>query len=257
MTSPQQPPITPLAATVLAVTLLGVAAIGSYAVIGLIRIYGDSRPAGQHQAIWHQPPQSALPSPSPTATKCLYLRADQEAVRQVPSTPEFDPNVDGRSMIAKLTTNLGTIVLKLDGAAAPCTVASFRHLAENGFYNRSTCHRLTDVGLWVLQCGDPGGNGMGGPGYEYADENLPTSGPYRRGVVAMANSGPDTNGSQFFISYRDNSLDPDYSVFGEVISGLEIVDKVAAAGHDDRDDWGGGGKPKLRITIRSVTVAPA
>jgi peptidyl-prolyl cis-trans isomerase B (cyclophilin B) len=160
-------------------------------------------------------------------------------------------------MIAKLATNLGTIVLKLDGAAAPCTVTSFRYLAENDFYNRTSCHRLTDDGLWVLQCGDPEGNSKGGPGYEYADENLPTSDLYRRGVVSMANAGPDTNGSQFFISYQDNPLPPLYPVFGEVTAGLDIIDKVAAAGHDDRYGNGGGGEPKLKLTIRSVTVTPA
>ncbi len=128
------------------------------------------------------------------------------------------------------------------------------YLAAKGFFNGTNCHRLTTQGIFVLQCGDPKGNGTGGPGYEIPDENLPASGAnnYPAGTVAMANSGPNTNGSQFFIVYKDTTLPPDYTVWGKVSSGMDVVDKVAAAGVQ-----GGAmdGPPALPITIETATVS--
>ena len=142
-----------------------------------------------------------------------------------------------------LQTNRGDIPLVLDRAMAPCTVQSFLHLARHKFYDQTTCHRLTAYPtLSVLQCGDPSGTGEGGPGYKFKDE-LPTDLPssptdptgarkvYARGLLAMANAGPDTNGSQFFLVYRDSALRPNYTVFGYIEpEGLTTLDAIAAGG---------------------------
>ena len=102
----------------------------------------------------------------------------------------------------------------------------------------------------VLQCGDPGGTGSGGPGYTFADE-LDTNGKYTKGVLAMANSGPNTNGSQFFIVYKDTQLAPNYTIFGTVTKGLDVAEKVAKAGTQSGHD----GKPKIPISLKTVTPA--
>ncbi len=138
----------------------------------------------------------------------------------------------------------------LDRAAAPCTVESFVSLAEQKYFDSTPCHRLTSGTLAVLQCGDPTGTGSGGPGYSFADE-LTGKEKYTKGVLAMANSGADTNGSQFFIVYKDSQLAPNYTVFGTVSKGLDFVQKVAAKGSTPAND----GKPKLPITLTKLTVA--
>lgn len=165
--------------------------------------------------------------------------------------PSFPPVADGASL--KLTTNQGDITIAMD-PKAPVTDASMAYLAGKGFFNGTNCHRLTTQGIFVLQCGDPKGNGTGGPGYEIPDENLPANGAnnYPAGTVAMANSGPDTNGSQFFIVYKDTTLPPDYTVWGKVTSGMDVVDKVAAAGVQGGAMYG---PPALPITIETATVS--
>ncbi|MCW6009776.1 peptidylprolyl isomerase [Micromonospora sp. CPCC 205371] len=152
----------------------------------------------------------------------------------------------------RITTNLGAITIAMDRAATPCTVASFQHLAAKRFFDGTRCHRLVTEGLSILQCGDPVGDGTGRPDYQFADENL-TGARYTRGVVAMANAGPGTNGSQFFIVFKDGQLDPLYTPFGTVTAGMEIVDQVAAGGHDN-SIAGGGGLPKTVITFQGLTV---
>jgi peptidyl-prolyl cis-trans isomerase B (cyclophilin B) len=159
----------------------------------------------------------------------------------LPRDPQQTPNRGTVTLI--LITNVGLIPLTLDRAEAPCTVQSFLHLVRHGFYNRTSCHRLTTYPtLKVLQCGDPTGTGEGGPGYRYKDE-LPTNLPpaptdptgvrkvYARGVLAMANAGPDTNGSQFFLVFADSALGPNYTIFGSVRPlGLRTLDRIAAGG---------------------------
>ncbi len=109
---------------------------------------------------------------------------------------------------------------------------SFVYLAAKNYFSNTTCHRLTTSGIYVLQCGDPTGTGEGGPGYKFGDENL-TGAKYTAGTVAMANSGADTNGSQFFLVYRNSlSLPASYTPFGTIVSGLNIIQNVAKAGSD-------------------------
>jgi peptidyl-prolyl cis-trans isomerase B (cyclophilin B) len=139
----------------------------------------------------------------------------------------------------------------LDRAKAPCTVNSFTYLAGKKYFDNTPCHRLTTAANFgVLQCGDPGGSGSGGPGYAFGDE-LDKNGKYTKGVLAMANSGPNTNGSQFFIVYKDTQLAPNYTIFGTVAKGLDVVEKVAKGGTASGDD----GKPKTAISLKTVTVA--
>ncbi len=157
---------------------------------------------------------------------------------------------------ATIVTNCGTIIATLDGAKAPHTVNSFAFLAGKHFFDNTSCHRLTTSGIHVLQCGDPTGSGSGGPGYTIPDENL-IGATYTAGTLAMANTGqPHTGGSQFFIVYGDTPLDPTYTVFGHITSGLDIINRVAAAGTDDANQPGDG-HPNQPFVIKSFTVAPA
>ncbi|WP_033291913.1 peptidylprolyl isomerase [Amycolatopsis jejuensis] len=191
------------------------------------------------------PAASADPAPPKrTPGPCQYTETpDEPAARPVslPPDPRHTPD-HGRVDVA-VFTNQGPLPLRLDRGRAPCTVQSLLHLARHGFFDRTTCHRLTAYPtLKVLQCGDPSGTGEGGPGYRFRDE-LPTTLPpapsdptgqrrtYGRGLLAMANAGPDTNGSQFFVVYGDSSLRPNYTVFGTVgEAGLRTLDHVAAGG---------------------------
>ena len=146
-----------------------------------------------------------------------------------------------------------TITVALRAAKTPCTVNSIAFLATAKFYDHTTCHRLTTAGIFVLQCGDPGGTGSGGPGYTFDDE-LSHAETYPTGTVAMANAGPNTNGSQFFIIYRDSTtLLPSYPVFGTVSTGLDVVTQVAAGGSDDANAVGDG-HPKVPVEIVTATA---
>jgi len=153
-------------------------------------------------------------------------------------------------------TNCGDVAIALD-KRAPKTAAAMSFLSSRGFFNQTQCHRLTTQGIYVLQCGDPTATGSGGPGFSFKDENLPKatggSAVYKRGTVAMANSGPNTNGSQFFLVYKDSPLPPNYSVWGQITSGLSILDQIAGAGVT-----GGGadGNPNQRVVISKAIVTP-
>ncbi len=154
-------------------------------------------------------------------------------------------DVDKR-YVATMVTSHGTMVIALDPLAAPKTVNSFVFLSRYHFYDGVIFHRI--IPSFVLQGGDPKGTGTGGPGYKYADE-LPAAGKYKVGSLAMANAGPNTNGSQFFvISGPDGaSLPPLYSLFGEVVSGLDTVATINALGTRS-------GSPKERVVIETVTI---
>jgi peptidyl-prolyl cis-trans isomerase B (cyclophilin B) len=155
-------------------------------------------------------------------------------------------------------TNCGNIVVTTVGAKAPVTITQLTTLARGGYFNNSLCHRLTTKGLYVLQCGDPTATGGGGPSFAYRDENLPTESlnNYPAGTVAMANSGPGvngagTNGSQFFLVFADTTLGANYTIWGTITQGLDIVKAIAKAGVK-----GGGadGTPNQPIAINRVIV---
>ncbi len=172
-------------------------------------------------------------------------------------TPPTDVPHSGTEVMT-LTTNLGVVKVEMDAAKTPCTAASFAYLASKNFFNDTKCHRLVPE-ISALQCGDPAGDGTGGPSYKFADENLPSgkNPPYPKGSVAMANAGANTNGSQFFFVYNDSSLSANYSLFGKVTEGLDIIEQVAAGGHDDAyAESAGGGHPNIEFVITSMTVEP-
>jgi len=161
-----------------------------------------------------------------------------------------------------ITTNCGDIVISLLGAKAPITVTSIAALANAGYYNKSLCHRLTTEGIFVLQCGDPTASGSGSPtGWTgYADENLPkaTGVNYPAGTVAMANSGPKTNGSQFFLVYKDTVLGPNYTIWGKITKGLDLVQKIGDVGayqmSGDQAMYAGDGYPIQTVEILKASA---
>ncbi len=154
--------------------------------------------------------------------------------------------------ITTLKTNLGEIQFTTYDADAPKTVANFIKLANESFYNGLTFHRV--IKGFMIQGGDPNGDGTGGPGYKFEDElNSETQSykdGYKKGVVAMANAGPNTNGSQFFIMHEDYPLPNNYTIFGKVISGQEVVDKIANVAINPDND-----RPLETVTIAKVTVS--
>jgi len=219
---------------------------------------------------------SASASPSTTtsaaaiaepAQHCAYTSTSKGA-----SLPPASPDYKA-AYTATINTNLGKIAIDLTNSKATCAVNSFVHLASDNFWNSSQCHRLsTTDGLYMLQCGDPTAKaaeklscssttlGTGGPGYEFASENLAKAAPstgtvtYKAGTLAMANSGGSTNGSQFFLVYKNTTLTPDYTPFGTITSGLDILQNVAKAGTSCTFPESGGGIPKDKVIINSVSI---
>jgi peptidyl-prolyl cis-trans isomerase B (cyclophilin B) len=223
---------------------------------------------------------SASPSASASATTsaaavtepaqhCSYTSASAGTVVKA-ALPTASPDYKA-TYTASINTNLGPVKIDLLNSKATCTVNSFVHLATGDFWNNTQCHRMSNTdGLYMLQCGDPTAKasdklscssstlGTGGPGYEYASENLPTAGSsgsvtYKAGTLAMANSGGATNGSQFFLVFKDTTLGPDYTPFGTITSGLNILQNVAKAGTSCTYS-AGGGVPKEKVIIDSVSI---
>jgi peptidyl-prolyl cis-trans isomerase B (cyclophilin B) len=194
--------------------------------------------------------ETAQPAQAGPAPDC---RAAPVARGKAVGPPDFSRATRTGTATMTLTTDRGELTISMDRAKTPCTVASLEHLAAKRFFDNTTCHRLTVQSIYVLQCGDPVGDGTGGPDYQIADENL-AGARYTRGVVAMANAGPDTNGSQFFIVYRESEIQADYTVFGTVTTGLDVVDRVAAGGVEPGGNGPGDGAPTLGVTVRTVTV---
>jgi cyclophilin family peptidyl-prolyl cis-trans isomerase len=186
---------------------------------------------------------------------------EQEAVGPCGPTPDdvpeitsasydepFDLTIDTEATyVATLETTCGDIVVELDAAASPQTVNNLVNLAEDGFYDGIVFHRVIEG--FMIQGGDPTGTGMSGPGYTFEDElESARADGYPAGTVAMANAGPDTNGSQFFIVHQDAGLPPDYSVFGTVVEGMDVVDAIASSPTDPAD------RPLEDVAIRTITI---
>jgi len=171
------------------------------------------------------------------------------AQQQWNAPPEMgiDP---AKQYTAKMETSLGPITIHLDATAAPKTVNNFVFLAREGFYDGVIFHRI--IQGFMCQGGDPTGSGRGGPGYRFEDE-LPAPGAYEIGSVAMANAGPNTNGSQFFIvsGPSGTSLPPNYSLFGQVVEGLDVIDSM------EKVDTDGSDKPRTGVVINSIAVTEA
>ena len=230
-----------------AAVLLVVGGLG--AVVALLNSGSPNEPAVTTRAT--QPAGPLGTSGSPTSADCRYEPATEDGTPAAKPYPQ--PTVLGRPRV-QMYTDQGTIELDLAGDLAPCTVNSFLTLARAGYFTGVQCHRLTTDGIYVLQCGDPSGSGQGGPGYRFSDENLPTGQKpaYPRGTLAMANAGPGTNGSQFFLVYRDSDIDPNYTVFGTITAGMDVLEKIAAGGTDD-SNGPGDGRPKIETTISQVS----
>jgi len=189
---------------------------------------------------------------STTLASCKETNAVGHSPKRLPIPSIKKPHVN---KTITFITNCGEIQIAADGVNAPLTVISMDYLANKGYFDKSLCHRITTSGIFVLQCGDPSASGSGGPAWQVPDENLPTGtgNIYPAGSVAMANSGANTNGSQFFIVYDDNSrLGPNYTLWGKVIKGLDIVKAVAALGSDNSNP-AGGGVPNQSIAIEKAT----
>ena len=199
---------------------------------------------------------SASPSASSSgdAVKACTTAPTPTVKTQTWAAPGGEPLPTDKPTFLKLETNCGTIVISMDTQAAPKTTQSMAFLTAQGYYTDSDCFRLTTSGIFVLQCGSPTNDGQGSPGFTIPDENLPAAGAgnYPAGTVAMANAGAGTSSSQFFIVYQDTTLGPDYSIWGKVVSGLDVVKKVAQAGVQ-----GGGadGKPVQPIVITKATTS--
>ena len=189
--------------------------------------------------------------PTVATTECTYEETGTSAAKDV-DPPDSEAVAEGQ-IPAILKTSVGDLSLRLDAEQTPCTANSFVSLAEQGWFDGTQCHRLTTQGIFVLQCGDPTATGSGTPGYSFDDE-LTGEEAYPAGTLAMANSGEDTNGSQFFIVYEDTQLPPLYTVFGTVDDAtLETVREVAKAGVDN--SYGAGdGVPLTPVAIESATV---
>ena len=210
------------------------------------------------------PPLPKFVAPANLGADCQYPKSTEPASKPVDAPRAGKVPTDPAEVSASMETNQGNIGLQLDNAKAPCTVNSFASLANKGFFDNTPCHRLTTGdGLAVLQCGDPTGQGTGGPGYQFANEyptdqyqpddpKLQEPVLYPRGTLAMANAGAGTNGSQFFLVYKDSTLPPNYTVFGTIDkTGLATLDKIAAEG---TADGGPDGAPKQTVTIKKLQL---
>jgi peptidyl-prolyl cis-trans isomerase B (cyclophilin B) len=255
--------------------LVGASAVLAAALIASLLVV--FLPSGGHKKAAAAASKSPSASPTATATAvaepahhCSYTSATPAAkkVSLPPATPDYT-----NSYQATINTNLGKLTFNLLNSKATCTVNSFVHLAEAGYFDKTQCHRLLTSGIYVLQCGDPYATadaklscgtttkvGTGTPGYDFASENL-TGAKYPTGTVAMANEGsPTTNGSQFFIVFKDStsglntSSGPAYTPFATVSSGLGIVQNVAKGGYSCQYPQAGGGVPKKKVIIDSVTI---
>ena len=204
-------------------------------------------------------------TPLESTVSCSYIEDGQGDYYK--GLPEAEDISTEGTVDVEFDTSAGPIGLTLDRSVSPCTVNAIEYLVEEKYYDDTVCHRLTSGGINVLQCGDPSGTGAGGPGFQFADEypvdddaeNTNQTVIYERGTVAMANSGPNTNGSQFFLNYGESPLPPAYTYFGTISEeGLETLDKIAEIGvaEDGQSPMGGGdGAPKEEVKIKKARIA--
>jgi peptidyl-prolyl cis-trans isomerase B (cyclophilin B) len=250
-----------LAITIASVATVVVVIVGVFVVFG---VGGDDKPAAGASAGPENKPASIPTAMAPAPKRATPLAADVNCTYKKsaePASKKVNPPADGKTKASgtskvSLDTSIGDLQLTLDSALAPCTVKNFLSLVGQKYFDNTKCHRLTvGEGLQVLQCGDPTGSGSGGPGYSFADEVYPTL-KYGRGVLAMANSGPNTNGSQFFIVYGDASgLTPQYTAFGTIDeASLKLIDKVAEAGVAPQNGPQDG-TPITPVEIKTATAA--
>ena len=255
-------------------SVAGVIVVAAAVATAVILTRDDSD--SQNTAATSTPPTSTAPAgegglpafvaPAGLGDNCQYAATPDKASKPVKPPRAGKVPTEPAQVSASLETNQGDIGLMLDNGKSPCTVNSFASLANQGFFKDTTCHRLTtSESLSVLQCGDPTAQGSGGPGYQFANEyptnqyqpddpKLQEPVLYPRGTLAMANAGPGTNGSQFFLVYKDSQLPPNYTVFGTIDeTGLATLDKIAAAGTADGTP---DGKPKSDVKITSLMLDP-
>ena len=239
---------------ILSVMLLAGVAVLSFAACNLI----TPPPLGQQEAApapTMAPEAAATPIPAATAisgsgsaaapTPAVVVSGGR-SIKQwsSPPTMSIDPSA---SYTAVLNTTAGPITVELFAADTPNTVNNFVFLAREGFYDNVIFHRT--IPGFMIQGGDPTGTGGGGPGYRFADE--PVNRPYSRGIMAMANAGPNTNGSQFFLMHADYPLPPNYTIFGQAVAGQETIDTIATA---PTREGGEGSSPVNPVTIQSVEI---
>jgi peptidyl-prolyl cis-trans isomerase B (cyclophilin B) len=257
-----------LIATVVGVLVLFAVVIGTVVLLSNDDSNSTANPAASNSTS-ASPSASGSPlpsrSPSPIASRaakktsgpCGYaedaakLSAGNLFDVGLPPDPKPTPTANATAVFA---TNQGAITVTLDGASAPCNVQSIKYLISKKFYDNTACPRSVNSGIFVVQCGDPSGTTSGGPTYTTKDENL-TKVSYTEGTVAMANAGPNTNGSQFFFITKDSNgaLGKNYSVIGHVTGGLSVLKKVAEGG-DDGSNQAGGGKPNVPLIFKTVTL---
>lgn len=213
-----------------------------------------------------QPTAAAKPAAAPTAARAAQASAALTALPKPNLTPSIQENTvaghkqwsspppmtidQSKKYEATIETNLGTMKAELFAKDAPITVNNFVFLAREGYYSNVPFHRI--IKGFMAQTGDPTGTGTGGPGYKFKDE--PVTRKYERGTLAMANAGANTNGSQFFIIHQNYNLPPNYTIFGALTDGLDVLDKIANV-PVGRSATGEGSKPQQPVQITSITIA--
>ncbi|MBK6763757.1 MAG: peptidylprolyl isomerase [Micrococcales bacterium] len=241
--------------------LIGIGAAGLVVVGGIAwAAWPDSSQQAGAEAEPEASPSTsdtASPTPGPVATPAGVTCTDPGQPRPETRTwkKPADMDLTGTPNWV-LNTNCGRITIALDASAAPKNVNALAFLTDQGYYAGNFCHRLTTAGIFVLQCGSPGADGSGDVGFTVPDENLPAGeqGTYPAGSVAMANRGPDTASSQFFIVYKKTSLPPNYSIVGTVTKGLDVVKYVAAAGVEAGSSDASDGPPAQPIVIKTAAI---
>ena len=235
----------------LAVAALALAASGSAASASVLSGASGPGPARASHAAAATLQPAAVRHSDPRGPGCGFTKA--VPFDRYKGLPNYTEKRASRAYLALLHTTQGLIVVRMLVTKAPCTTYSFRFLAQRNYFTGTHCHRLTIREIYVLQCGDPTGTGSGGPGYRFNDENL-AGATYPAGTVAMANAGPNTNGSQFFFTWKNTKLAPDYTPFGRVIGGMAVLRKIAAAG-DDSQNGPGDGYPHRYTAFKRVQIS--